>query len=701
MTTQALQDLLDDGFALVPVLRDSKRPEHADWPTRTFALADIDGNRHNIGVKCGAPSNGKVDVDLDAAEAVACADLLPFTRIHGRPGKPHSHHWYLCPDLKATLQFKDPVSGAMLVELRGTGGQTVVPPSTHPSGDVLAWENRSPFLAMAATDLQRAVAEVATVALFARYWPTGSRHVAALHIGGFLARLGIDAAHVERMVRLMATIAGDEEVKNRTDAARQSAEKHQQGGKTTGGPSLTEHFQQGGALVKAVYGWFGREGDDEIEELNKTYFVTRMGTSTVVGAEEGETVNYLSFQAFKDWHCNRKLGKQPLGDAWLRHPNRRAYTGVVFAPPGCRRPALPTEFNQWRGFAYTPDESPTAASRLPRYLEHVYDVIANYNTHHADYVLDLMADTVQQPGRLIGKTLALRGAFGVGKSIFVEPFGHLFGRHFITVNSKEQLVGAFNGHLSSKVVIFAEEAIWGGNKGDVGTLKRLITQDTLTVRRLYVDATTEVNCCHLWMATNDKWVYPAGNQERRLVVLDVAPQRSTEYYRKLAAEIATPGFHEALLGYLLARPVDEMRLRVGLDTKALAELKDMSSDAIQQWWRQVLDEGSLFEGELEWPDFLPTSPLYERFVNDMGHKHAGHGNLGTRMSFSKRLKELLPGHPDSTQRTVRIQGNARQERGYALPSLTDCRKEYDRMTGSVHDWCHVDTDPPVLEEVPF
>lgn len=707
MLKQALTDLLAEGFSIVPLAKGEKRPEQDGWLKKTFTPDDFrDG--HNVGVKCGEPSGHKVDVDLDAKEAVRAAELLPITRTHGRPGKPNSHHWFVCADLKQSIQYKDPVTGDMLCELRGTNGQTAVPPSVHPSGEALVWgERRRPFLPMAAADLQRAVACVATVALFARHWPGGSRHDASLHLGGFLARIGIDPPHIGRMVRLIAQIAGDEEADDRARSARESAEKHQKGNKTTGAPRLAEHFSSGPLLVKAVYGWFGREGDDRIEELNAKHFVVRLNSQMVVALEDDQSDDmvFQSFDAFRDLYCNETLGKKPLGVAWLTHAKRRFYERVVFAPPGARWPAGPLDYNLWRGFAVEPDAQPRPDLRCARYVEHIYKVVANGNDTHAEYVLDLMADIVQHPGRLIGKVLALRGGMGVGKSVFVEPFGWLFGRrHFTIVHSRDQLIGAFNGHLSSKVVVFAEEAVWGGNKQDAGTLKRLATQDTFAITRKHKDTVNEPNCVHLFMATNAKWVWPAGSDERRLVMLDVGKKQSADYYTALFAEVESPGFGAALLAFLMTRAYDERRLRRGLDTKALAEQKDLSADSVQQFWRQVLDDGYLFEGQQTWPDFAPLPALYARYIEEMGYKGAGTSPRGSRLFFTQRLHELLPGKPESVKRTCAQFGNFAPsqnlpQRGFPLPSLQKCREHYERLTGSTYDWSASITDEPVQTEL--
>jgi hypothetical protein len=85
-----------------------------------------------------------VDVDLDCPEAVAVADaFLPRTgMISGRPGNPRSYRWYVAPDAE-TGKWRAPKSGGekgkVLLELRSTGQQTIVPLSVHPSGERLEW----------------------------------------------------------------------------------------------------------------------------------------------------------------------------------------------------------------------------------------------------------------------------------------------------------------------------------------------------------------------------------------------------------------------------------------------------------------------------------------------------------------------------------------------------------------------------------
>ena len=140
-------------LALAPL---TKRPFANNWTDRTLTKADlprefVGGN--NIGLKCGTPSAGLIDVDIDDPIALrSFAHWLPKTEMqHGRPSSANSHRWYLVDDPECkTEQFRDPDRHAtdrksMIIELRGTGGQTMVPPSIHPEGEPLAWSgDRTP-----------------------------------------------------------------------------------------------------------------------------------------------------------------------------------------------------------------------------------------------------------------------------------------------------------------------------------------------------------------------------------------------------------------------------------------------------------------------------------------------------------------------------------------------------------------------------
>src|SRR5262245_6416978 len=130
---QGAREYLSPGWQVVPVPNGQKAPRLKGWQNLRLSpdvLPCHFSNGSNVGVLLGNPSGDLVDIDLDCAEARALADaFLPETnRVHGRPGAPRSHRWYVAQPLPKSLRLSDP-DGTTLVELRATGQQTIVPPS--------------------------------------------------------------------------------------------------------------------------------------------------------------------------------------------------------------------------------------------------------------------------------------------------------------------------------------------------------------------------------------------------------------------------------------------------------------------------------------------------------------------------------------------------------------------------------------------
>ncbi len=250
------------GCAVVPVPHGRKGPVIDAWQTLRLTEADLPryfGNCENVGRINGEPSHHLTDVDLDCSETLALGPsfLPPTDLVHGRPGKPASHHSYISEGAKLE-QFED-VDGSMLVELRGNGGQTLVPPSVHPSGEVFQWEREGAPAVVDAATLRAAVARLAAAALLARHWPEkGSRHRAGLPLAGLLLRGGMPEEEAALFTEAVARTAGDEEWLDRVRAVRDTARELAEGRPATGGPRLAELLRGDGAkVVDRVRRWLG------------------------------------------------------------------------------------------------------------------------------------------------------------------------------------------------------------------------------------------------------------------------------------------------------------------------------------------------------------------------------------------------------------------------------------------------------------
>ncbi|MDN4982226.1 phage/plasmid primase, P4 family [Bradyrhizobium sp. WYCCWR 13022] len=245
------------GWNPIPLPLRKKAPIGTDWQHQVITGSKVQrffGDKpQNIGVQLGSKSSGLTDVDLDCPEAVTIARaVLPKTgAVFGRSSKRDSHYLYntaIAESLdQGSLPFKDPMNKAMLLEVRIGGGnkgaQTVFPGSVHESGEPIRWEENGEPAQVADDELMRRAKLLAALCLIARYWPAaGGRHDAALTVGGFLARCGIDLPHIKLYAEYIARAANDEDWRDRVRTAQDAATTYDKGDRTRGYPSLKELF---------------------------------------------------------------------------------------------------------------------------------------------------------------------------------------------------------------------------------------------------------------------------------------------------------------------------------------------------------------------------------------------------------------------------------------------------------------------------
>lgn len=706
-------EYIQRGWQVVPVSPGEKRTSHK-WQKHTYTPADFKPD-DNIAGKCGEPSGWLVDVDCDCPEAVlAAAMLLPNTGlVQGRPGKLTSHYWFHCEGIRTTqfTDIKDPAGkNCMLVEIRSTGGYTVLPPSiwTDKQGlnpEPIAWEIERDALTIVPDALYDAVRNVAIATLCARHWPgSGVRHATVGHLTGFLLQGGIDAMTVTQIVKAAATIAKDADVDDRVKFARNTAAKFANGEPVTGGPKLAEALSE--PVVAKMRAWLKLADLDAIEAMNQIHFWARLGKEDVIGREDDpEGVVFQRPRALYSEYAGHqvqvgvddKTGEpkfKPLFPQWLESKERRrSYRKVVFAPPPIGQPNEPgvygrtVDYNLWRGFALDPVEG-----SCQRFLEHLHEVICAGNDEHYRFLTKMCAQLVQNPGLRWEIAIALRGQKGTGKGTFMRVIQQIFGHHFAHLDRAEDFV-KFNALISGKVVVFADEAFWAGDKREIATLNRIITEPTIRVTRKGIDSQEERSSMHLVTATNEEWAVPAGEHERRWFALDVSPKHRQDvaYFDKLADELKQGGA-AAFLHDMLQVPVTQADIRVAPKTAALTRQQLLTLDPHLRWWHNCLYEGFIGPIEDPWGAKVAADLVYTQYQDYA--REQGVKRFLDKIEFGKRMSVYFTAR---TGKPATIVKNG--TRCWDMRDLAEAQKTFSAETGLHLDW--PEDDKAQLQTAPF
>lgn len=230
------------------------------------------GPASNVGIALGERSGGLIDLDFDWPEASKVADVvLGHLPSFGRATSQNSHR-FATGKLRKNLRFQIPATAqdvfdtdkATVLELRGDKLQTMVPPSIHPNGERLRWNEDPRSIAEAdPAELERYCGCVAALAIVLNRYPRGSgnRDNICLALTGALIRAGYTDTEIDSWVTHIAALAGDEEADKRGKAAASRA-KFDEGEETWGLPMLCE-FLGVEPMEKALRKWLGGFDDGQ------------------------------------------------------------------------------------------------------------------------------------------------------------------------------------------------------------------------------------------------------------------------------------------------------------------------------------------------------------------------------------------------------------------------------------------------------
>lgn len=313
-----------ENFGMFPVRVPprTKGPNTAHWEDLRLTLETVDANfsfqarsgeRHffkesNIGILTG--HGDLTDVDCDCKEVIAlAAEFLPATPFcFGHKSSPASHWFYTADAEMKSERFSDPLIAGkkgVMVEIRTSGRQTVVPPSVHEEGEpiefVAAPGKPAP---VDHRELRTQVAALAAAALLARYWPShGDWSKCEMALAGALRRGGYEPNQIEDFIntiyRFVPPVDAADTRVGIHRFVQTTSEKLEAGEEVTGLTTLRELINP--KVVKSVAKWMElnqEPGESKHAARLKLLFSLIEGFEYFVN-DKGEP--YVSLQVEDTW----------------------------------------------------------------------------------------------------------------------------------------------------------------------------------------------------------------------------------------------------------------------------------------------------------------------------------------------------------------------------------------------------------------
>jgi len=341
---------------------------------------------------------------------------------------------------------------------------------------------------------------------------------------------------------------------------------------------------------------------------------------------------------------------------WRSHPRRRTCLQIEMEAfdlyPAKRRD--PTVFDMWGGFSVEPNNT----GLIDKYLQHVEEVICDGDERMSRWVLDWIADMIQDPLNPKGTAISIFSIEqGTGKGLFVAPLLKLLGenRHGYHIYNQELLIGRFAEQaMSNKVLVLADEVVWGGDTKLKGKIKGMITESRFVAEGKGdpLKGSSFRNCRHFILASNERQSTPLEeSNNRRFLVLQVSNKRvgDTAYFNAYAEQMNSDENLGALLNYFQNRKYDKKMLRTAPQTAASVLQKQHRSmhDPFNQWLATLVDREylvipnrALQEGDDDgadgWPHEIRVKTLEENWLHWSEH----HGYKSNNGSWARHRAKL-------------------------------------------------------------
>jgi Family of unknown function (DUF5906)/RepB DNA-primase from phage plasmid len=392
---------------------------------------------------------------------------------------------------------------------------------------------------------------------------------------------------------------------------------------------------------------------------------------------------FLSFEDFRNLHRHKRVADRgkfiQRGHWWLDNPRRRQYAGITFEPGGAK--VIDDKLNLWCGWGVEPQQGDWSLMQ-----DHIFKVLASGIEEVATYIFDWLAWAVQHPDERAEVALVFIGKRGTGKGTLGNAMCRLFAQHAVHISSSDHLAGRFNFHLRDACLLFADEAYWPGDKSAEGTLKRMITEPELFIEGKNRDAVTTRNMLHVLMASNEGWVVPAGERERRFAVFNVSEchLQDEKWFTPLYEQLEDGGY-AAMLFDLLHRDLGGFHPRRLPKTIALREQQRQGLQPCDAWWVELLEAGVLEGADPNAPN-CAVSNGYDREVTESDgyglprkRRIRQRGLYDQARAVEPRLRwrnDHALGHYlteqgcDNSQKVLR-------RRGWKFPPLPECRKRWE------------------------
>jgi Family of unknown function (DUF5906) len=264
-------------------------------------------------------------------------------------------------------------------------------------------------------------------------------------------------------------------------------------------------------------------------------------------------------------------------------------------------------YNLWQGWTVTPEEGEDDLLWWE-----ILEAACGYNQDYVEYVTKWFADIFQNPARKPGTAIGITGRQGIGKSALVETIGMLMSTINRGSDSSKTITGAYgdftvddlladyNEHTANKLLMYLDEATWGGSHVEQQRMKKVITKEYDLINPKFLGRVS-LPCYHrVVFSANGDFYYRPDKDDRRLLPLefDVSQinEKSYDFWKRFHKARTEGKMLQNLLHHMMSVPLDGWHPQEALKRLSIVTGDSMLENAKQPWehWlKDIAEDGSI------------------------------------------------------------------------------------------------------------
>jgi len=335
-----------------------------------------------------------------------------------------------------------------------------------------------------------------------------------------------------------------------------------------------------------------------------------------------------------------------IGDAGIQ---MLLYDQIIFKPNFYD----PKILNLWQGFQADELEK-VDMSKIELILNHIKEVLANNDDSVYKYIINWLADLVQEPEKKQGTALVFISKDGAGKGIFMELLSKMLGENLcLSVSDLKDIAGRFNGLLSGKILVNLNETcnVEGNYHKVFDKMKSLITDKEQVIEKKGIDSIRVDDYSRFIFTTNNYYPVSASTNDRRygIFVINDKYVGNKKYFNDLydTYDDGIDNFFTYLMNYKREKlPIPDTEIKKDIQLSALPPKVDVFK---YMYLDKGNKDGEFFTNRQLKNMFEEENVTYKstqkmnRAVNGFLTKHRKSGDRGfifDRKVMDRKMKEV-------------------------------------------------------------